>query len=220
MGYIQGWIALSGPWLGGTMQLNAYLRGYNEGESFIPHDYVRPVQVNASSGVWLTPSPMAFGDTPIVSTPSKNYSARDVTHLISLIGNHAGGEQAIALQKKLSGDLPSLQKPPVNVSMHNWYSTGVKTSERHEYRNEISRGFDEAPTNIFYGDGDGIVNHASAKAVETHWPQVASAPVVTQVFPGATHFGMLSDTRVLSALGAYLSSIAQRGTPTAPGIVI
>merc|ERR1712137_505015 len=209
MGYIQGWIALSGPWLGGTMQLNAYLRGYNEGESFIPHDYVRPVQVNASSGVWLTPSPMAFGDTPIVSTPSKNYSARDVTHLISLIGNRAGGEQAIALQKK-----------PVNVSMHNWYSTGVKTSERYEYKNEISHGFDEAPTNIFYGDGDGMVNHASAKAVETHWPEVASAPVVTQVFPGATHFGMLPDERVLNALGAYLNSIAQRGTLTSPGVVI
>jgi lysophospholipase-3 len=209
--YIQGWLALSGPWLGATMQVNAYLSGWNLGEpSFlVPHDYVKPVQVNASSGVWLSPSPLAFGNDAIVTTPTKNYTASDLPALISLIGEQAGGEQALNLQRKLSGDLPSLQRPPANVAVYNWYSTGIKTSERYEYSKEITRGFNEAPMRVHYGDGDGIVNHVSAKAIENQWSESENPtfPVVTQVFPGASHFGILSDKRVLEALATYLGSI-------------
>lgn len=204
---MQNWIAVSGPWLGATMQANAYLGGWDLDEPtwLVPHDYVKAVQVNASSGVWLSPSPMAFGDAAIVTTPSKNYTSRDLPQLIATIGGQAGGQQSVALQQKLSGDLPSLQKPPVNVPMHNWYSTGVKTSERYEYNKEISSGFNEAPSTVYYGDGDGIVNHISGKAIETLWPTVDSAPVETQVFAGASHFGMLSDARVLKVLTDYLN---------------
>merc|ERR1712099_39069 len=61
---MHGWLALSGPWLGSTMQANAYLGGWSLGLPtwLLPHDYVKQVQVNASSGVWLSPSPLAFGD--------------------------------------------------------------------------------------------------------------------------------------------------------------
>merc|ERR1711988_1329835 len=55
------------------------------------------------------------------------------------------------------------------------------------------------------GDGDGTVNHESLAVVERLWPKVASAPVTTKVFPGASHFGMLSDKRVLKTLVEYLS---------------
>merc|ERR1719401_1984315 len=91
--------------------------------------------------------------------------------------------------------------------MYNWYSTGIKTPERCEYSREISQGFNDPPSKLYYGDGDGMVNHVSAKAVENLWPIVDSAPVRTKVFPGATHFGMLSDTRVLHALTEYLHSV-------------
>merc|ERR1719491_1416226 len=66
--HIHGWVAVSGPWLGATMQANAYLGGWSLGMPtwLLPHDYVKAVQVNASSGVWLSPSPMAFGDAPVV----------------------------------------------------------------------------------------------------------------------------------------------------------
>lgn len=205
--YMKGWIAVSGPWLGSTMQVNAYLGGWNLDEPswMLPHDYVKPVQVNASSGVWLSPSAMAFGDAAIVTTPSRNYTANDVQSLISLIGEQAGGEQTLHLHKKLSGLLPSVQKPPINVPMHNWYSTGVKTSERYEYSTEITKGFDQAPDKVHHGDGDGIVNHISAKVIETLWPKDPQHPVITQVFPGASHFGMLSDGRVLDQLVKYLN---------------
>lgn len=208
---IKGWVAVSGPWLGSTMQANAYLGGYTMGMPswLLPHDYVKKVQVNATSGVWLSPHSLAFGDAPIVTTPTHNYTAADIPKLISMVGEEAGGAQTIALHKKFANDLTTIQRPPVNVPVLNWYSTGVKTSERYEYDREITEGFNRAPKKIHYGDGDGIVNHISALVVEHRWPQVPSAPVSTKVFPNASHFGMLSDKRVLQALTEYLGGRKQ-----------
>ena len=55
-----------------------------------------------------------------------------------------------------------------------------------------------------YGDGDGLVNLLSLKQVEDVWPQ--SPSVETQIFPNCSHFGILSDKRVLAALVGYLNS--------------
>lgn len=51
--YIHGWVALSSPWMGGSNLLQSYLGGWTLGFPtwLIPHDYVRPVQVNASSAL-------------------------------------------------------------------------------------------------------------------------------------------------------------------------
>jgi len=212
--YIDGWVALSGPWLGSSMQAKAYIGGDTLGVPILSHDYVKPVQVNASSGVWLAPNPMAFGETPIITTPARNYTARDLPHLVSTIGKQAGGLQTVSLLQKLSGDLPSLQAFPSRVHMQNWYSTGVKTAERFEYSKEVTLGFNEAPTKIHYGDGDGTVNIMSLKSVERHWAPEEHSSVVTKVFPGVSHFGMLSDDNVLKALTGYLKSSRFQGNST------
>ena len=49
--HIHGWIALSGPWMGGANLVESYLGGWTLGVPtwLVPHDYVRSVQVNASS---------------------------------------------------------------------------------------------------------------------------------------------------------------------------
>ena len=49
--HIHGWVALSGPWMGGATQIAAYLGGWTLGlpSWLLPHDYVQRVQVNASS---------------------------------------------------------------------------------------------------------------------------------------------------------------------------
>ena len=51
--HIHGWVALSGPWMGGIVQVSAYLGGWNLGlpSWLVPHDYVKRVQVNASSSM-------------------------------------------------------------------------------------------------------------------------------------------------------------------------
>ena len=47
--HMHGWVALSGPWMGGIVQVSAYIGGWNLDLPVVPHDYVKPVQVNASS---------------------------------------------------------------------------------------------------------------------------------------------------------------------------
>merc|ERR1712232_1390971 len=115
--------------------------------------------------------------------------------------------QALALHRKLSLDLPSLQRAPENVPMKVWYSTGVKTEEIFEYSRDISAGFNAAPSKVQYGDGDGTVNLASLQYAENNWPRVSSAPVTSLRFPNVTHFGMLSHRSVLERLAAYLNEL-------------
>jgi hypothetical protein len=48
-----------------------------------------------------------------------------------------------------------------------------------------------------------LVNLLSLKQVEEVWPK--DPQTSTKVFPNCTHFGMLSDPRVLTALAEYLA---------------
>jgi len=202
--YMAGWVAMSGPFLGSSMQVDAYLSGFTFGMPtwLVPHDYVRPVQINASSGVWLSPDAMAFEDMIILETPTKNYTAADLPDILETLGY----EQAIAITKKFAGQLAGLQKAPDSLEVEHWYSTGVQTAESFKYDKEITRGYDEAPSKTVYGDGDGIVNIMSLRSVERFWNESAR----TRVFPGNSHFGMLSDVRVLGNLTEYLSRQGQR----------
>lgn len=205
--HIEDWVALSGPWMGGATQVGAYLGGWTLGlpKWLLPHDYVKPVQVNASSGVWLTPHPRAFGNLVLASTPSRNYTAADIPGLISVIGKEAGGDQTVSLFKKLQNPFGDMQRPPVNVPVHNWYSTGVATAESYVYSKDITEGFNQAPKKTIFGEGDGIVNLVSLQHAELEWPTSDNQTLDTQVFPNCSHFGMLSDDRVLAALTALLS---------------
>lgn len=218
--HIETWVALSGPWVGGASQMEAYLGGNTLGLPtwIVPHDYVKPVQVNATSGVWLSPSPLAFGTEVLVKTPSRNYTASDLPALISKIGAAAGGDQALSLQQKLGKDLPSMQSQPRNVAMKIWYSTGVRTMEQFEYSEDISAGFNMAPSKIVSGDGDGTVNLISLKYPEKHWPKTNDA-VEYRVFPNASHFDMLSDDRVLEALTTFLKSLSDSSAEDLPIVV-
>merc|ERR1712039_578538 len=104
--------------------------------------------------------------------------------------------------------------------MHNWYSLGVSTSERYEYSKEITPGFNEAPSETYYGDGDGIVNDVSLKAIDTMWSATETAPVESQVFKGASHVGILSDSRVMTALTDYLNSTIRSTNSVYPSVIV
>lgn len=205
--HIESWFALSCPWLGSSIQLAAYLSGYNLGASFVPHSYVRKVQVKSASGVWLSPHPAAFGDAPLVITPSRNYSAADVAMLVSMVGESSGGQQVLKMMAKNTSDLSRIQSPPTNVRVFNWYSTGVQTGHTFVYDSDIQPGFDKAPKWTSWSDGDGVVNRVSLSVPERLWPSVASSPLQTRVFSNCSHFGILSDIRMLQALEDYLMGV-------------
>ncbi|CAE7679204.1 LCAT1 [Symbiodinium sp. CCMP2456] len=203
--HIHGWVALSGPWMGGATQIAAYLGGWTLGlpSWLVPHDYVQRVQVNASSGVWMSPHPDAFGTAVLVETPSRNYTAADVPDMLRKIGVKAGGNQTASLFAKLQKPFAKLQHAPKNVPLQNWYSTGIRTAESLVFDSDIVEGFDKVATKTRYGDGDGLVNLLSLVQVEKVWPQ--SPLVSTRRFPNCSHFGILSDARVLKDLVSYLA---------------
>jgi len=203
---IEAWVALSGPWLGAARQASSYTGGDTLGLPtwLVPHDYVKPVQVNATSGVWLSPHPKGFGDVPIISTPTKNYTAAELPKVISMIGDEAGGKQTLALFAKRSIDLGDLQGIPSGIKLHNWYSSGTKTPLGFRFDKEITQGFNRAPVETTYSDGDGTVNIQSLRMPET-WEGSSRASI--KEFPSASHFAMLSDTRVFDALSELLTSV-------------
>ena len=49
----------------------------------------------------------------------------------------------------------------------------VRTPRRFVYGAEITAGFDQAPVEVVYGDGDGIANAETLRAPE-RWPEDAS----------------------------------------------
>lgn len=202
--YIHGWVALSSPWMGGSNLLQSYLGGWTLGFPtwLIPHDYVRPVQVNASSGVWMSPHPKAFGNMPIVQTPSRNFTAADVKEVVQILGKSTWGNQTGALFDKLQGPYQDLQSTPSKIKLHNWYSTGIKTGEQFIFDTDLYDGFDKAAAKTVWGDGDGLVNLLSLKQVEEVWPKDAGTS--TRVFHNCSHFGILKDPRMLKALAEYL----------------
>eukprot|EP00438_Fugacium_kawagutii_P017967 Skav216375 [mRNA] locus=scaffold3826:12393:14801:+ [translate_table: standard] len=210
--HIHGWVALSSPWMGGANLVESYLGGWTLGLPtwLIPHDYVRPVQVNASSGVMISPHPKAFGDMPIVQTPSRNYTAADVPELVRVIGKSTWGNQTGALFDKLQGPYAELQSTPSKIQLHNWYSTGIKTGESFIFDSDLHDGFDKVASKTIWGDGDGLVNLLSLKQVEEVWPK--DPQTSTKVFPNCTHFGILSDARMLTALAEYLAGESQNVT--------
>eukprot|EP00490_Sorites_sp_Unknown_P012511 CAMPEP_0114696282 /NCGR_PEP_ID=MMETSP0191-20121206/72374_1 /TAXON_ID=126664 /ORGANISM="Sorites sp." /LENGTH=412 /DNA_ID=CAMNT_0001993713 /DNA_START=45 /DNA_END=1283 /DNA_ORIENTATION=+ len=212
--HIHGWVALSSPWMGGANLVESYLGGWTLGMPtwLVPHDYVRAVQVNASSGVMMSPHPKAFGNMPIVQTPSRNYTAADVPELVRIIGKSTWGNQTGALFDKLQGPYAELQSTPSKIHLHNWYSTGVKTGEAFIFDSDLYDGFDKVATKTVWGDGDGLVNLHSLKQVETVWPKDPSTS--TRVFPNCSHFGILSDPRVLTALSEYLASAESQNVTT------
>lgn len=210
--HVRQWVALGAPWLGAATQAEAYLGGMTFGVPIVPHDYVQPVQVNATSGAWLAPHPLAFGSEPVVSTPSANYSAAELPALVDLLGERSS--QAAALLRKARGggelDLEKLMRPPPGVPVHNWISSGVRTPRRFVYGAEITAGFDQAPVEVVYGDGDGIANAETLRAPE-RWPEDASAPVETRVFPGVAHQALLFDAGVHDAILGLLRGPDEAG---------
>ena len=156
----------------------------------------------SQGGVWMSPHPKAFGNMPIVQTPSRNFTAADVKEVVQILGKSTWGNQTGALFDKLQGPYQDLQSTPSKIKLHNWYSTGIKTGEQFIFDTDLYDGFDKAAAKTVWGDGDGLVNLLSLKQVEEVWPKDAGTS--TRVFPNCSHFGILKDPRMLKALAEYL----------------
>jgi len=192
--YIQSFIPIAPPFQGASAQVVASISGSNFGIPLVPSDYLYPVQSSAPSGVFLWPTAAAFGDdVPLVFSPSKNYTARDLVGMNAALNN----TKAVAAYNNLrnhSLDLAEVGHP--GVTTHVIYSHGVKTPEKFHFDKELDETFDHSPpTQTDMGDGDGTVNLQSVLWAQTAWQGAPNLSFFN--VSGASHFGLMTDSTVL-----------------------
>jgi len=196
--YVSTWVAMGAPWGGSAPIVAMYLTGQNLGS----RPFAKGVQVANPSSMWVVPRANAFEDQVIVRTPSRNYTALDFPQIVQIIGEGAGGQQALSLFAK--SDIGSIQRPPRHVETHVWYGSGVPTPESFDYDTDLFEGFSSTPSATREGDGDGMINLVSCQYPEKHWPRDQGAPVQFKAFHGIGHGEMLHDPRVITDLFSVL----------------
>ena len=191
--YINAWVTLSGAWSGGNSDLQLTV-STTEGLLFRTFE----------STVWLLPKPSVWGNTTLVTTPNRTYTANDYEDLFTDIRYPQGYQM-------YQGIVPINENyPPPRVPTYCYYGTNVSTPESYTYGN----GLDANETNIVFGDGDGTVNLLSSQ-VCLSWRNAQSEPFNTATFPGVNHGQMIMNTTVLEAVANVVGAPTPSST-TAP----
>lgn len=195
--HVASFIPISAPWGGAARMALADVAGDNFDIPLVPMDYLKDVQDSAASGVFMLPTEAAFGSTtPIVTTPSANYSAAERRNMLQDLGL----DQARDIYDHLGSAhdlLDDLADP--RVPTHLICSKGVKTPERYHFPGDFKPGYDATPKSVDYGDGDGTVNLASLQYGATLWNETDTLWVT-----GVSHFGMTSHPEVLARVNAIV----------------
>jgi len=87
--HIREWVAISAPYGGANKELRDFVSGDNQGLP-VKSLTIRVTQRTSQTNVWLLPVPRWHDNTPIVTTPSRNYSAQDYTSFFRDIGYEDG----------------------------------------------------------------------------------------------------------------------------------
>lgn len=198
--YVETFIPLSGPWIGGASMALTEVGGDNLGEP-IPHDYLMPVQREAESGVFIMPygsDDSAWGSGPMVITPSRQYTVDDMPQMFLDLGLTQTYELWTSLN---SSRLLAGQLEPPTCDTHVMYSTGVSTGRTYTFKNDFKHGTDAAASSTKKGDGDGTVNIESLMYAERTWKDKGMASNLT-VFTvtGVEHIKTVSNSAVLDRI--------------------
>lgn len=134
--HVTSFIPINAPFAGSVKQIKADILGDNFDVPIIPNDYLKPVQDSAPSGSFLLPTSQAvFGDTPILTTPTRVYKAtvQDMLAMLQDLGL-SRAHRALDILNRTSWNLDVLmRKSPGELGVlhtHIITSSGVKTTER------------------------------------------------------------------------------------------
>nr|GMD99472.1 lecithin-cholesterol acyltransferase-like 1 [Ipomoea batatas] len=193
--YIKHLVALSAPWGGAVDEMLTLASGNTLG---VP--LVREEQRSSESNMWLLPSPTIFGSTkPLVVTPRAEYTAGDISRFLADI------EFSDGVSRYESRVLPLVERvaasPGVPVTCI--FGSGVETAETLVYG---EGGFDEQPE-IVYGDGDGMVNMVSLRALQWQWGNDTEQEVEMIKIPGVSHMSMVKDNGAIDRIVEEISCI-------------
>jgi lysophospholipase-3 len=194
--HIEGLVALARVWGDGATLAMAMVSGDNFGLPPIPLDYVRLVQRMSASGAWMLLAASAFGDSAVVRTPGRNYTASPASLLGML--RDLGLDQPAAVYAQLNRRRLSLDDlPPPRVRTAVFAGVGIRTERSVWYARNFSRGFGGPPDSVDYGDGDGSVNAESARVLQKRWTAAGPHNYSFRYLHGVSHFGIVREEAVL-----------------------
>lgn len=130
------------------------------------------------SALWRLPTPMVFGDRPLVVASNTTYTAYNIVHFLRAIGFPEGVRPYVTRVLPMWEALPAPMVPVTSI-----IGVGVSTPETFVYGED---GFMGAPE-VMYGDGDGDINMVSLEAIEKEWPGVKGQVLKVVRLPGVHH---------------------------------
>lgn len=185
--FVRRFVPVAAPWGGIVLGMVTLVSGNNYGLPFVDARALLAAGRSQQTSLWLlpSPSPTVFGTAqPLVITKSRNYSAGDVADYLAAIGfGEAVGPYESRVLPLFGGYLP-----PPGVPVTNIVGVGVGTTERIVYPGD---DLDATPATVA-GDGDGVVNLASALAVENKWKDYRLVKVSNM-----THNDLVADDQAL-----------------------
>ena len=210
--HINAWVTLSGAWSGGVAALQVLTTGAEKLPSFLMSansklsEFIVPIARTFESIPWLLPRSSIFGDTVLVSTPSRDYTANDYEKLFSDIGYTNG----FKTYQRVSGI--NVDFPAPNVPTYCYYGVNVDTPSKFEFGDNLddSNLIGTTPTMVRFGDGDGTVNLESSEICRRWSTMSRKYPFKYRKFNEVSHADMISNTRVL----ADIASIVRAPPPT------
>ena len=202
--YIHAYVTLSGAWAGSPRAVEEIVSGNNFGLPGMIYDkFFRDVSRSLESVVWLFPYSKIFGnESTIVSTPSKNYTAKNFTTLFKDI-DHPNGSYMYEGVKKINEEIPDPK-----VRTHCYWGLGTPTPSSYHYDKEfpVDVGYDAKTYN---SNGDGYVNEIASKACLL-WPNTTT--VEHKTFEGVDHFHMVKNNAIFEAVANVVKNVPAKGT--------
>uniref|UniRef100_K3Y2W1 AB hydrolase-1 domain-containing protein n=2 Tax=Setaria italica TaxID=4555 RepID=K3Y2W1_SETIT len=150
----------------------------------------------------LLPSPKVYGDTPLVITRAKNYSAENMPEFLAAVGfsdDEVARYRTRALPLTLNFRAPLVPMTSIN-------GVGVPTVDKVVY---WDANFTEMPR-VVNGDGDGIVNLETVLALQRLVGDVPDQPYFKSILiPNTTHNSMISDDSALRVVVKEILEVNQ-----------
>ena len=210
--YIGNFFTLSGAWGGGNEDLQAVLSGLGLVSnnlddifgffSFVRdtiRDSLKPILQSFQSTAFLLPRPSVWGNTVLVTTPTRSYTANDYQQLF----NDAGFTDGYSMYQVIENVNKDFHSP--NVPTHCFYGVDVDTPWSFNYGKSFPSGADEDP-DVTMGNGDGSVALPSSEVCLRWNNNNGGHSFRSRVFSGVDHRQILADAGVLEEIRAAIGA--------------
>ena len=210
--FIGNFIPIAGAWSGGNLALQYKISGLSvlsrgpgdmlnflfELQDFFT-DPLTPALRSFESIHFLLPRPSVWGNTVLVSTPARSYTASDYQQLFSDIGLTDGFAMYQGIEN-INRNFPS-----PNVPTHCFYGVGLETPESFRYTRSFPDGVNDDPQ-VTMGDGDGTVNDRSSEVCLRWENNNGGRSFRSMTFDGAEHMAIVGDRDVLEEIGSIVGA--------------